>query len=124
MTLLQIIKGIKPERQTYASSFETFVNAPEFEYVIWDEYPIYTNHLIPALKRVFENYLQTYEERIEDDPMVEEVLTYLRVNDTPLEFSVDELRDLLDTPEFRQAEHVEIKDVCGGNYGSGIYCAE
>ena len=135
---LKELTDIQPGEFTFSHGALTFTGTPKFKYVIvsglYSGYPIYTDSLIGTLKTLFKEvgeyemqlYHENQEEQIEDEEYSERCFEaeILSVNGREIEINLDTMTALLDTELFRSTEPCTIEDVCGSNYGSGIYVGE
>lgn len=135
--LLDEILSINPGEYSYNGKQGALVmqDYPSYKFKLFvgsDSYPILTNDLVGALKYQFENILSMIEEVRQEYEGTEEEwkiddsiddLLYVSVNNNYIELSEDDIHALLHRKIFRNATALEPVDVCGKNFGSGMYVA-
>ena len=130
--LAQQLKMVKPGNIGLEHGSLTFTGDPKFKYEItsgfYDGYPILTDNLYGALVTLF-GEIQDYIDDLYKDNTLDDSRRYdliadalaLSVNGEDIE--VDESDLSCDANELL-VPGLEIHDICGRNFGSGLYIAE
>lgn len=135
--LLKQLREIKPLEVELDHGALTFTDNPKFRFKIeaglYNGYPIVTDDLFGALKTLFAEIIDYVETEIYakwDDDKEDELndmlwtAEHIDINGVYLDMSTDDYILMYASEEFRNTKALRIHDICGSNYGSGIYVAD
>lgn len=130
--LAQQLKMVKPGNIGLEHGSLTFTGDPKFKYEItsgfYNAYPIVTDNLYGALVTLFKEIKEYIDDLYKDESLDQEHRDDLIYDALALSINGEDIEleecDLECKDEPLLCEGLPIRDICGRNFGSGLYIAE